>query len=158
MSLPICLITPRAQKHSWYLCMLLAPPCEAAEPYCLTRNVCVGILSTIFGPFLWTPQFGILPCAAKTNLLTLLGIFLFLDCYRKYFIWDLFSFTTTELWSCSFVVVDLLHQLKELSKHALFVNLANGKKEKRTNPTSQDAKKITSIFSLVHFQTCKHLC
>lgn len=108
--------------------------------------------------FLWTPQFGTVLCAAeKTSLLALLGGFLFLDCNRKYFVWDLFSSTTTELW-CSFVVVDLLYQLKELSKHTLFVNLANGKKEKRTNPTSQDAKKMTSIFSLVHFQTCKHLC
>lgn len=88
----------RTQKHSWYLLMSLTSPCAVAEPYLQTENVCVGILSTIFGPFLWTPQFGIVLCAAKkTDLLAFAGVFLFLDCNRKYFVWDLFSSTTTEL-------------------------------------------------------------
>lgn len=159
MNLPTCFITPGAQKHSWYLLVPLTSPCAATDPYLQTKNICVGMLSTLFDPFLWTPQSGIvLGAAEKTILLALLGVFLFLACNRKYFTWDLFSSATIELWSCSFVVVDLLYQLKELSKHTSFVNLTNGKKEKRTNPTSQDAKKMTFIFSLVHFQTCKHLC
>lgn len=150
-------ITPGAQD-SWYLCVPPTSPPAAAELHLQTKNVCVRILSTIFGPFLWSLQFGMVLCAVrKTNLPATLGVFLFLDCNRKYFVLGLFSSTTTKPW-CSFVVVDLLYQLKELNKHTLFVNLANGKKEKRTNPTSQDAKKMTSIFSLVHFQTCKHLC
>lgn len=118
-----------------------------------------GILSILFDPFLWKPQSGtVLGAAEKTSLLALLVVFLILACNRKYLIWDLFSSTTTELGSCSAVVVVLLYQLKELSKHTSFVNLTNEKKEKRTNPASQDAKKMTSIFSLVHFETCKHLC
>lgn len=152
MNLPTCFITPGAQKHSWYLLVPLTSPCAATDPYLQTKNICVGMLSTLFDPFLWTPQSGIvLGAAEKTILLALLGVFLFLACNRKYFTWDLFSSATIELWSCSFVVVDLLYQLKELSKHTSFVNLTNGKKEKRTNPTSQDAKKMTFIFSLVHF-------
>lgn len=159
MNLPTCLITPGAQKHSWYLLMPLTSPYATADPYLQTKHICVGILSILFDPFLWTPQSGIvLSAAEKTSLLALLGVFLFLACDIKYFIWDLFSSTTTELWSCSFIVVDLPYQLKELSKHTSFIYPTNEKKEKRTNPASQDAKKMSSIFSLVHFQTCKHLC
>lgn len=98
------------------------------------------MLSSLFDPFLQTSQSEIvLGAAEKTSLLALLGIFSFLACNRKYFIWDLFSSTTTELGICSSVVVDLLYQLKELSEHTSFVNLTNEKKEKRADPASQDA-------------------
>lgn len=155
MNHPTCHITPGAQKHSWYLYKPLAFPCAAAEPYLQNQNVFVGILSTTICLLLWTPQDGAVLCVAKKiNFQALLGLFLLLVSIRKYFLWDFFSSTTTEWW-CSSVV--LLYQLEKLSKSVLFVNLARGKKAKRTNPASQDAKKMTSIFSLVHFQTCKHL-
>lgn len=158
MNHPTCLITPGAQKHSWYLYMPLVFPCAAAEPCLQTQDVYGGKLSTFTCPLLWTPPAGLVLCVAKkTNLQALLGPLLFSVCIRKYFLWDFFSSTITEWWYSSVVVV-LLYQLEELSRSVLFVDLTHRKKAERTNPASQDAKKMTSIFSLVHFQTCKHLC
>lgn len=86
-----------AQKHSWYFQMPLISPHAAAESYLQTKNFSVGTLISISGPLLWIPQFGIVLCVAEeTNLLAILGGFLFLYCNRKYFVWDLFS-STTEL-------------------------------------------------------------
>lgn len=52
MNLSTCLITPGAQKHSWYFLMPLTSPCATAEPYLQTENICGGMLSTLFDPLL----------------------------------------------------------------------------------------------------------
>lgn len=66
--------------------MPLTSPCATADPYLQTENICGGIPSILFDPFLWTPQSGtVLGAAEKTSLLALLIVFFIFGLQQKIF-------------------------------------------------------------------------